>query len=112
MTTDMDRLYLPPTTFAGLSAILHVVALPLAGITGPAVIGALVWAILAFGLSKGLRWVAYLAFIMALFGTSAALGVAMGLPAGLGQWVWIAIIAADILAAITLFRLLWRPRTV
>lgn len=113
--TDVDRRYLPPATFAALSAILHVIALLLSGFTanvGPSVVGALIWVTLAFGLLREVRTVAYLAFLMALVGISAALSIAMGTPTGPVQWTWIAIIVADALVAVTLFLLLWRAPTV
>lgn len=109
----MDRRYISAATLAALSAILHVIALPLSGFAanlGPAIIGAGVWAVLAFGLFRGARGIAYIAFLMALIGISGALSVVMTTPAGLVQWVWISIILADALVAVTLFMLLWRAR--
>lgn len=109
----MYRRYLPAATFAALSAALHLIALLLSGFAanlGPAILGALIWAALAYGLSRGSRMVAYVAFLMALIGISAALSVVMTTPAGPVQWVWISIMAADALVAVTLFALLWRAR--
>ena len=108
--TDMDRRYLPPATFAALSAILHVIALLLSGFStnlGPSIVGAVIWAALAFGLFREVRVIAYLAFLMALVGISAALGIAMGAASGPVQWTWVAIVGADALVAVTLFTLLW-----
>lgn len=115
VTIDMDRRYLPPTAFAALSAILYVIALPLSGFStdlGPSVVGSVIWAALALGLFRESRTVAYLAFLMALVGISAALGIAMGTPAGPVQWIWIAIVGADTMVAATVFLLLWRSPSV
>ena len=106
----MDRRYLPPATFAAVSAALHLIALPVSGPLLPAALGAMIWAALAYGLFRAFRAVAYLAFLMGLFGIIAALSIAMGLPVGLGQWIWFTILAADGLVAVTLFFLLWTPR--
>lgn len=112
MMIDMDRRYLAAATLAGVGAALHVVALPLSGFAanvGPSVIGAVIWVTLALGLWRGSRFVAYLAFLMALIGFSASLSIAMT-SIGLSQWVWSAIMVVDALVALTLFVVLWRPR--
>lgn len=112
MTTDMDRRYLSATGLAALSAVLHVIALPLGGFEaslGLAIIGAAIWAALALGLWQGFRFMAYLAFVMALIGISGALSVVVT-SLGLEQGVWSAILVTDVLIALTLFILLWRPR--
>lgn len=111
----MDRRYLAAATLAALSAVLHLIVLPLGGFEanlGPSIIGAVIWAVLAFGLSRGSRFTAYAAFLIALVGISGALSVVLVASGGFAQWVWIGILIADLMVAVTLFTLLWRPRPV
>ena len=109
----MDRRYLAAATFAGIGAALHLIALALSGFADnyvASLLGGAIWAVLAVGLSRGARLFAYLTFLMALFGISAALGIVMATPSGPAQWAWISIMVADGLVAFTLFALLWRAR--
>lgn len=104
----MNRRYLAAATFAGISAVMHLAALPFGGPIVPAIVGAAIWAALALGLYRESRTVAYLGFLMGLFGIAGALSFAMMASAGLLQWVWGSIIVADGCVAVTLFALLWR----
>ncbi|MBL4628875.1 MAG: hypothetical protein JKY00_12735 [Roseicyclus sp.] len=108
----MDRRYLAAATFAGIGAALHLIALALSGFADnyvASLLGGAIWFALAFGLLRGWRSIAYLTFLMALFGISAALSIVMVTPSGPVQWAWISIMVADGLVAFTLFALLWRP---
>ena len=91
-----------------VSALAHVVAL-FAGPGGSvpvALVSCAVLAVLGFGLLKGLRWVAWVAFFVALADGIAALGAAVA--ATLPDPVCLAVAACDGQAALALFIALWR----
>lgn len=108
-----DRRFIAAATFATISAVLHLIALLLSGFVANLVaslFGALIWAVLAYGLSRHARWVAYPGFLMGLIGFCTAFAIVLaGVPGPL-LTVWIGIMIADALAAVTLFMLLWRSR--
>lgn len=97
--------------FIAISAALHVFAFIVGGFSADALrltpVG-LVYALLAFGLTRGWRWLAYVAFIAMMIGGTVALG-SLWAPSPVPQWWTLAIIAADWLAAAALFAALWRP---
>ena len=68
----------------------------------------LVWGIIGFALIKrGWRWLAWLAFFAALAGALAALWPALGPASTVPHWLYWTIVAADGLAALMLFGVLW-----
>ena len=95
-----------------ISGLLHVLAFLVGGFSSDATrlipIG-VIYGLIAFGLFQGWRWLAYAAFLIALIGSIAALAFSLGTGA-VPTWWWIAILIADVLAAIGLFGALWRAR--
>lgn len=92
-----------------VSALLHVAAL-LAGSGGSVVVvlaASAVLVALAAGLLKGLRWVAWAGFFIALADGIAALGSAVA-AAGGPDPICLAVAGCDWLAALALFIHLWR----
>lgn len=94
-----------------VSAALHVFAFLVGGFSADALrlipVG-LIYALLAYGLTRGWRWLAYVAFIAMMVGGTLALG-SLWTPSPVPQAWTIAIIGADWLAALALFVSLWRP---
>ncbi len=108
---DFERPYLAGAALIFISALLHFVALVLSGFSGIGLtlgVAGLIYVVFAYGLAKGLRWLAYVAFVVVFIGLSAALSniYASGPVPG---WVFAAIAVADLLAVIVLFIALWRP---
>ena len=95
-----------------LSAVLHIVVIVVSagGYVMPMLVGAIGWFLIGAGLQRGLRWLAHIAFLLAMIGAVVALGYAMG-AFGLVAMAFWAIVAADLLAAILLFGALWRAPT-
>lgn len=95
-----------------LSGALHVFAFLVGGFSAEATrlipIG-IVYGLIAIGLFQGWRWLAYVAFLIALIGSIAALFSGMGMGT-IPTWWWMAILLADVLAALGLFAALWRDR--
>lgn len=107
-----QRHYLSAATFAGVSAVLHLIALPVGGFVTalvPAILGAAIWAPVAWGLLGQRRLVAWLGFLLALMGSCGALWITLGAAPGLNTWLWGSILVADLLIAVSLFRVLWAP---
>lgn len=107
----------PTFTAAALCAlaavVLNLAAFALGGgAQAPLLIGgAALWFLLGAGLRRGWRWVGYLAYLVGLFGGTAAMALAMDAPSQLQQMVWWGLAAAQWLAALLLFLGLWRdPR--
>jgi len=103
----------PAALLIVVSAILHLVTPLLAGGLTPDAMfmmqGGILYLVLAFGLNRNWRWIAYLAFIMMLAGTIISLGFSFDgttIPA----WLYSVNAAFSFLAAIVLFVSLWRPR--
>ena len=97
--------------FVLISAVLHIVAPLFGGMTPDAtglVAFGIFWLAIAWGLNQGWRWLAYIAFIAALIGGSAAVALYVGWSTVPG-WIYLGIIVADWLAAAALFVTLWRP---
>lgn len=94
-----------------VSATLHVFAFLAGGLSADALrlipVG-LVYALLAYALTRRWRWLAHVAFVAMMIGGTVALG-SLWAPSPVPQWWTIAIIAADWLAALALFVALWRP---
>ena len=100
--------------FVLLSAILHLIApiLSLFAGLGPmlAVIG-LVYLAFAYGLSHGMRWLAYIVFVVMFVGLSAAISNiwANGPVPG---WLFVGFVFTNSLAILALFLALWKsPET-
>lgn len=106
------RHYLSAATFAGLSAALHLVALPAGGFSTalvPATLGTAIWALVAWGLMNRLRPFAWPGFLLALMGSCGALWITLGMEPGILLALWGSILVADLLIALSLFRILWTP---
>jgi len=94
----------------GLSALLHIFAFVPDGLNaGAAIMLAIgvVYILMAMGLRRHLRWVAWLAFLAMTFGTVAAYIISGGGSALHNGW-YIVIAIIDLVAAILLFTCLWR----
>ena len=98
--------------FIGLSGLMHLAAPLLGGFAGQAItlagVGA-IYLLIAAGLLRGWRWLAYLAFLVMLVALSAAI------PGIFGQgpvpgWLFGGILVANLLAVLGLFAALWRRR--
>lgn len=97
--------------FVALSAALHVVAFVLSGFDrfGWIMLAVgVVYLALSLGLTRGMRSLGYLVFVLLLAGSIAAF-VQLG---AMADWVIWAIIAANLLALLNLFVALWRPREI
>ena len=92
-----------------ISAALHVIGVVLAGFSPDALIllvPAAFYLFLVAGLSRGIMWIAWLAFICMLGGAAGALAAIYGgwsIPA----WVFVGIFMADLAAAVLLFLAIW-----
>ena len=106
---DLSNSYHRAALMFFLSATLHVVVIVLSGATYLAsmVSGLLICIVLALGLMRQWRWLAYFAFLAALVGAIVAFGNGMA-EFGLVQTAFFGIALADLAAALILFGLLWR----
>lgn len=97
--------------FIAISAVQHVLAFVVAGFSAIAMqlipVG-IVYLILAYGLLRGWRWMAYITFVVALIGSIVALGSVWSIGPVPGWW-WALIVIADVAAVLGLFAALWRP---
>lgn len=96
--------------FVGISAGLHVLALFVGGFSAEAVQllpFAVVYAGFAYGLLQGWRWLAYVAFIVLLIGTSLAI-VGIWALGDVPGWIYASIVAANLLSVVVLFAALWK----
>jgi len=97
--------------FLALSGVLHLVAPVFAGFApGSLVLLAIgvIYLLLAAGINRGWRGLAYIVFVVLLVGANVAFAMVGGglLP----DYLWYAIIAADLVALVSLFVALWRGR--
>jgi len=69
----------------------------------------IVYLLLALGLSRGWRWLAYIAFIILLIGAVFAFAYSFGVTSVPG-WLHGAIALFDLLALLALFGALWRSK--
>jgi hypothetical protein len=92
-----------------LSAVLHIVVIIVSGggFLAPMIAGAIMWFVIGAGLQRGMRWLAHIAFLLAMIGGVYVMGVGMG-QTGLTQYALFGIIAADWIAAVLLFGALWK----
>lgn len=108
MTTPAP--YRLAAVFVLISAVLHMFAFTVGGLSTAALIlipGGVIYLLIAAGLNRGKRWVAWLAFFLTGIGGSVALGLSFNtdpVPA----WWYLAIMAADWAATLALFAGLWR----
>ena len=102
-----------PALLLLLSAMLHLVVIAVSGggFLVPMIGGAIMWFVIGAGLQRGLRWLAYIAFLLAMFGGVYAMGTGMG-QTGLTQMALFGIMGADWLAAVLLFGALWKAPAV
>ena len=92
------------------SAILHIFAFLVGGFSGEAlglIVPGLVYLAVAYGLSRGLRWLAYLAFFGVAIGAMIAIAQIWA-PGPVPGWWYILIVVADFLCVAALFAALWR----
>ena len=93
-----------------ISALLHLFAFVPDGVTASSaamlLIG-IIYLLLAMGLRRNLRWVAWLTFLVMTFGAVAAYMVSGG--SALHNAWFLAIALIDCVAAMVLFVCLWRP---
>jgi disulfide bond formation protein DsbB len=96
--------------FILISAVLHLIACVFSGFSTEALIlipVGLIYLAISAGLTRGMRWLAYIAFfIMAIGGIYLLAGLwsASTIP----LWIRLGIIASDWIAAAALFVALWR----
>lgn len=113
MTTTQSP-YRIGAVFLAISAILHLISPLFAGFIGQApvlfVIG-LIYLSAAWGLIRGMRWLAYGMFIVLMIGSIAALTGIWALSPVPG-WIYAGIFIANWAAIIALFLALWRPNRV
>ena len=95
-----------------LNAALHIVGYPVSGFSADAikfVIVGVVYGLVGLGLMRGMRWLAFLMFVLALIGGNIAF-MSMGSPP-LPSWLSGSIALNDLVVAIVLFGVLWNaPR--
>lgn len=91
--------------FVILSGLMHFVAAAFGDTMIMGVTGAL-YIVIGMGLTRGMRWLGYFAFLFMIFGSMLAYGFMTVAPAP--QWVTLTIIALDLLAAVNLFVAIWK----
>ncbi len=97
--------------FVLISAVLHLLAFVVGGFAPRPMqfvpIGIL-YVLFALALMRHWRGFAYVVFVIMLLGSIAALYESFG-PSAIPGWWMIAIMVADVMAAIFLFKALWKP---
>lgn len=91
--------------FVILSGLMHFVAAAFGDTMIMATLGVL-YILIGMGLTRGMRWLGYFAFLFMIFGSMLAYGFMTVAPAP--QWVTMSIIALDLLAAVNLFIAIWK----
>jgi len=91
--------------FVILSGIMHFVAAIFGDTLLMASIGVL-YLLMGMGLTRGMRWLGYFAFLFMIFGSMLAYGFLYATP--VPQWATITIIVLDLLAALNLFIAIWK----
>ena len=104
-----DGPYSRPALLLLVSAVLHllVIVLSLGGYVLPMLVGAVVWVVIAAGLQRNWRWLAYLAFLLAIIGGIVAMSNGMATSGIVAIAFW-SMMALDWVAAAFLFLLIWR----
>lgn len=95
--------------FVGLSAFLHLLALVVGGFSAEALQllpFAIIYGGFAYGLLQGWRWLAYIAFITLLLGTSLAI-VGIWALGDVPGWLYAGIAVANLLSVTALLIALW-----
>ncbi|MEL7114499.1 MAG: hypothetical protein AAGP08_02735 [Pseudomonadota bacterium] len=107
---DVQGPYRVGAVFVAASAVLHLIAPIFGGFAPEAltlfVVG-LVYLAIAYGLMLGWRWLAYVTFLLMMAGSVIAIA-SIWSPGPVPSWVYIGIVVADWLAALSLFFALWR----
>lgn len=99
--------------FVLLSAILHVVAVAVSAFAPGTLIllpVAVVYFLIVAGLTRSMRWLAYIAFLVMGIGSIAAFGMLWS-ATGTLYWTYLLILIADLGAMAALFSVLWRARS-
>ena len=100
------------SAFLLISALLHIAAVLASGFSAGAtalLVTAVLYLCLYMGLMRGMRWVAWITFLLMFVGMSVALSGAMT-PGGPPGWAMWGIFAADLLVTLTLLGALWLDR--
>lgn len=96
--------------FVLISAALHFFSFTVGGLSTQALVlipFGVIYLLIAAGLNRGKRWLAWLSFFVMGIGGSIALGLSFGSGPVPGWW-YLAISCADFAAALWLFVALWR----
>lgn len=96
--------------FLALSGILHILPGVLAGAGLALIVVGVVYLLMAEGLRRGWRWLAYIAFFMTLFGAVLAYST-IGSDLLLPDPYSLPVMLADLGCAVSLFIALWPSRT-
>jgi hypothetical protein len=110
MTTFFS--YRSAALFVAISAILHLISPVFAGLAEDVMLllpTGVLYLFFAWGLSKGWRWLAYIAFIVLLIGGLFAFAFSFG-GSMVPGWLYAGIAIADLLAVLALFGALWRSK--
>ena len=94
--------------FLIISGLLHLPIMFWAGLAGfgtQMAIAGVIWILIGLGLRKHIRGLPYLAFLLMLFGLIYVFATLGSGP--VPTWWWLLIGAADLLAALFLFRVIW-----
>lgn len=106
-----ERLYLSAAVFLLVSGVLHLGVTLLGGFSTFGLLLALVapfYGLIALGLLRNWRWLAWLAFVLLLIGSVGAFTETAGPITG-PAWIYWVILLANLGALVTLFTILWRP---
>lgn len=105
-----DTPYRTGGVFLLISAALHIIAPVLSGFASASLMLAgvgIVYVILTAGLMRGMRWVAYIVFLVMLIGLNGAISGYFA-PGATPAWLYLGIIIANIACIVFLFGALWR----
>ncbi|MEL7297823.1 MAG: hypothetical protein AAGJ86_09175 [Pseudomonadota bacterium] len=108
--SQVNSWYTRAASAVAASAALHLIGAVISGFTGEGLIllpVVVLYVVFAALLQRGLRWLGYFVFLcmwIGAIGSWIASGSAIAVPV----WVYIAISVCDVLAAISLFVVLWR----
>lgn len=109
MTTPAP--YRLAAVFVLISAVLHFFSFTVGGLSTAALVlipFGVIYLLIAAGLNRGKRWLAWISFFVMGLGGAIALGLSFGNTPVPGWW-YMAIALADGAAALWLFVALWRP---
>ncbi|MEJ6403254.1 hypothetical protein [Yoonia sp. 2307UL14-13] len=98
--------------FVLISALLHLAALVFGGFSTDAIglgVAGVVYLIIVAGLTRNMRWLAWITFFLVGIGGSVALSYVWA-DTTVPTWIFIGIVVADWLAALGLFVALWKPK--